>query len=132
MTVLDSARPISDEKIASLVGGTGMSASPWNAETAAVDQAAHLERQRRYTGLSGGFWAAGFLWHISEAGTRGALGLFAGHGQVTMPLPEVGLFALAILFGVWLVATKAVFSARRFLPELNQLLVVAVVGEVGR
>src|SRR3546814_16218739 len=97
MTVLDSARPISDEKITRLVGGTGMSASPWNAETAAVDQAAHLERQRRYPGLSGGFWAAGLLWHIPEAGTRGAHRLLAGHGQGKQPFPDVGLFAPSLL-----------------------------------
>ncbi len=131
MTVLDSGGAISDEKIARLVGSTGMSASPWNAKTAAVDQAEHLGRQRRYTALSGGFWAAGFLWHVFEAGVRGALGLFAGHGEVTMPLPEVGLFALAILFGVWLVAPKAWSSARRFSPDMNLLMVVAVAGAIG-
>src|SRR3546814_17830617 len=48
-----------------------------------------------------------------------------------MPLPEVGLFALAILFGVWLVAPKAWSSARRFSPDMNLLMVVAVAGAIG-
>src|SRR3546814_1288689 len=48
-----------------------------------------------------------------------------------MPLPEVGLFALAILFGVWLVAPKAWSSARRFSPDMNLWRVVAVAGAIG-
>ena len=61
----------------------------------------------------------------------GALGLFAGHGEAPMPLVEAGLFAVAILFGVWLVAPKAWSSARRLSPDMNLLMVVAVAGAIG-
>ena len=131
MTILDSAKSLSDGEIAELVASTGMTAKPWDAENASVDQAAHLARQRLYTALSGGFWAAGFLWHIIETGMGGALGLFAGHGEAPMPLVEAGLFAVAILFGVWLVAPKAWSSARRLSPDMNLLMVVAVAGAIG-
>jgi Cd2+/Zn2+-exporting ATPase len=131
MTILDSAKSVSDGEIAELVASTGMTAKPWDAENASVDQAAHLARQRLFTSLSGGFWAAGFLWHIIETGMGGALGLFAGHGEAPMPLVEAGLFAVAILFGVWLVAPKAWSSARRLSPDMNLLMVVAVAGAIG-
>ena len=131
MTILDSAKSVSDGEIAELVASTGMTAKPWDAEKASVDQAAHLARQRLFTALSGGFWAAGFLWHIIETGMGGALGLFAGHGEAPMPLVEAGLFAVAILFGVWLVAPKAWSSARRLSPDMNLLMVVAVAGAIG-
>ncbi|MFC4217718.1 heavy metal translocating P-type ATPase [Pseudophaeobacter arcticus] len=131
MTILDSAKSVSDDEVAELVASTGMTAKPWNAENASVDQAAHLARQRLFTALSGGFWAAGFLWHIVETGMGGALGLFAGHGEAPMPLAEAGLFAVAILFGVWLVAPKAWSSARRLSPDMNLLMVVAVAGAIG-
>ncbi|MAS06918.1 MAG: heavy metal translocating P-type ATPase [Ahrensia sp.] len=131
MTVLDSATAVAGERIIELVAGTGMSARPWDADNAAAGQAAHLARQRRFTALSGGFWAAGFLWHIVETGMGGALGLFAGHGEAAMPVAEAGLFALAILFGVWLVAPKAWSSARRLSPDMNLLMVVAVAGAIG-
>jgi Cd2+/Zn2+-exporting ATPase len=131
MTILDSAKSLSDGEIAELVASTGMTAKPWDAENASVDQAAHLARQRLFTALSGGFWAAGFLWHIIETGMGGALGLFAGHGEAPMPLVEAGLFAVAILFGVWLVAPKAWSSARRLSPDMNLLMVVAVAGAIG-
>ena len=131
MTILDSAMKVSDGEVAELVASTGMTAKPWDAENASVDQAAHLARQRLYTALSGGFWAAGFLWHIIETGMGGALGLFAGHGEAPMPRVEAGLFAVAILFGVWLVAPKAWSSARRLSPDMNLLMVVAVAGAIG-
>ena len=131
MTVLESANAVSDDAIIKAVAGTGMSARVWDDDQAEVDRAAHLKRQRLFTAASGGFWAAGFLWHIVQSGASGALGLFAGHGEAAMPLPEAGLFALAILFGVWLVAPKAWSSARRFSPDMNLLMVVAVAGAIG-
>ena len=131
MTVLDSAKTVSDDKIIKAVATTGMSAQVWDADRAEVDRAAHLGRQRLFTAASGGFWAAGFLWHIVQSGASGALGLFAGHGEAAMPWAEAGLFGMAILFGVWLVAPKAWSSARRLSPDMNLLMVVAVAGAIG-
>ena len=131
MIILHSAAAVSDGEITQLVATTGMSAKPWDAENASEDQAAHLARQRLFTMLSGGFWAAGFLYHIAETGMGGAIGLFSGHGEAVMPLVEAGLFAIAILAGVWLVAPKAWSSARRVSPDMNLLMVVAVAGAIG-
>lgn len=131
MTVLETANPASDDKIIKAVVGTGMGARPWNADRAEADRAVHLKWQARFTAASCGFWAAGFLWHIVETGMGGALGLFASHGEAPMPLAEAGLFGLAIIFGVWLVAPKAWSSARRLSPDMNLLMVVAVAGAVG-
>jgi len=130
MTVLKSANNVSDKEIIDAVASTGMSASRWQDEKAAADQAAHLARQKWFTILSGSFWAAGFLWHIVETGLTGAIGLFSGHGETTMPLAEIGLFGIAIIFGVWLVAPKAWSSARRLSPDMNLLMVVAVAGAI--
>ena len=130
MTVLDSAASITDNQIVDLVASTGMSARPWNADNASADQAAHIAKQKWFTLLSGGFWAAGFGYHIVETGLGGALGLFSGHGESAMPVAEASLFGLAILFGVWLVAPKAWSSARRLSPDMNLLMVVAVAGAI--
>jgi len=130
MTVLESADQISDRQILDLVASTGMTARAWDADNASADQAAHLAKQKWFTLLSGGFWAAGFGYHIVETGLGGALGLFSGHGEAAMPVAEVALFGLAILFGVWLVAPKAWSSARRMSPDMNLLMVVAVAGAI--
>ncbi|WP_349357959.1 cation-translocating P-type ATPase [Stappia sp.] len=130
MTVLDSARPISDARIAQLVAGTGMRAKPWDAESAEADHAAHLTRQIRFTAASGVFWLTAIVYHVIETGGAGALSLFAGHGDTPMPLAEVALFLAAIVFGAWLVAPKALSSARRLSPDMNLLMMVAVTGAV--
>lgn len=130
MTILDSAEKLSNAEVVRLVASTGMSAQPWNADTAAAGQAEHTARQRRFTAISGGFWAAGFVWHIIETGAGNALGLFAGHGEAPMPLGETGLFAVAIISGVWLVAPKAWSSARRLSPDMNLLMIIAVAGAI--
>ena len=121
---------MSSDNIIKAVASTGMTAKPWDAEDASADQAAHLKKQKQFTMLSGGFWAAGFTYHLVETGIGGAIGIFSGHGESAMPMAEVALFAGAILFGVWLVAPKAWSSARRISPDMNLLMVVAVAGAI--
>ncbi|MBB3995434.1 Cd2+/Zn2+-exporting ATPase [Sulfitobacter undariae] len=128
MIILETAAPISEDRVIKLIGSTGMSAKVWDADTVGEDQAAHFARQRLFTGLSGGFWAAGFIFHLIENGGSGVLRLFAGHGDVPMPYIEIGLFLLAIIFGAWLVAPKAWSAARRMSPDMNLLMIVAVTG----
>ena len=130
MTVLNSATTLSDDRIIKLVGSTGMSASLWEAESAAAAQAAHLKRQKFFTALSAGFWALGLIWHGVESGAAGLVRIFSDHGDVPMPAAEIGAFLLAIVFGAWLVAPKAVSSARRLSPDMNLLMIVAVSGAI--
>ena len=130
MTILAGAESLSDDQIIQIVSTTGMSAKVWDAENAQADQAAHFAQQRFYTALSGGFWAAGFLYHLVETGTAGALRLFSGHGETPMPLVEMGLFMLAVVFGAWLIAPKAWSAARRVSPDMNLLMIVAVTGAI--
>lgn len=130
MIVLDTGKTLSEEKIIKLVASTGMSASIWDADSAAADQVAHLKRQRFFTAMSGGFWSVGFGYHIVETGFQGAIGLFSGHGEAAMPLVESVLFLAAIVFGAWLVAPKAWSSARRLSPDMNLLMIIAVAGAI--
>jgi len=130
MTVLGAGRNVSSDTIIELVDSTGMTAKPWNADDASAGQAAHLKKQRLFTMLSGGFWVAGFGYHLVKTGLGGAIGIFSGHGASAMPVAEALMFAVAILFGVWLVAPKAWSSARRLSPDMNLLMVVAVAGAI--
>lgn len=130
MTILDTAAPLPDEAIIKLVAGTGMSAKIWDADSADADHAAHLARQKRFTALSAGFWAIGFGYHIVETGLSGAVGLFSGHGDSAMPPLEMGSFLLAVVFGAWLVAPKAWSAARRLAPDMNLLMMIAVMGAI--
>ncbi|MTH95498.1 cation-translocating P-type ATPase [Roseibium sp. RKSG952] len=131
MTILGSAKPIATDQVIKLVAATGMSAKPWDDKTADADHQAHLTRQRRFTIASGAFWLAGIALHMFEAGPGRFLDLFHAHGGTAIPIAEMGLFMLAILFGGWLVAPKAWSSFRRLSPDMNLLMIVAVAGAVG-
>lgn len=128
MTLLASAEQISDKEVLALVAKTGMSAKVWDEASASADQAAHLTRQKRFTAMSAAFWGAGLLWHIGHSGAAGLGELFAGHGEVPVPLAEMLLFLTAVALGVWLVLPKAWYAARNLAPDMNLLMVVAVAG----
>ncbi|WP_166416706.1 heavy metal translocating P-type ATPase [Cochlodiniinecator piscidefendens] len=131
MVVLNTAVNATDRDIIQVVAATGMKATIWDSATAEKDAAAHLARQKRFTMLSGLFWALGFGYHIVERGAFGAVQIFSGHGDTAMPLAEMGSFLLAVVFGVWLVAPKAWASARHLSPDMNLLMIVAVAGAIG-
>lgn len=130
MTLLGSAAEITDGKLIKLISTTGMSAKIWDAESAEADHSAHLQRQKRFTALAGGFWAAGFGYHLIENGAAGAINIFSGHGDVAMPAIEILSFLVAVVFGSWLVAPKAFSAARRLAPDMNLLMIVAVIGAI--
>ncbi len=130
MTVLDTASDISDDKLIRLVSTTGMSAKIWDAESAEADHNVHLKRQKRFTAFAGGFWAAGFGYHLVENGAGGAINIFSGHGGTAMPGVEILSFLVAVVFGSWLVAPKAFSAARRLAPDMNLLMIVAVIGAI--
>ncbi|MFY0693261.1 MAG: cation-translocating P-type ATPase [Paracoccaceae bacterium] len=131
MTLLDGADPLADAEIIKIVRSTGMSASVWDAQRAGDEQAAHLKRQKLFTAISGAFLLCGLAYHMVETGASGALTLFSSHGTTAIPLAEIGLFLGAVLFGVWLVAPKAWSSARHLAPDMNLLMMVAVIGAIG-
>ncbi|WP_122072218.1 cation-translocating P-type ATPase [Pseudophaeobacter sp. EL27] len=131
MTLLASARQISDEELQDLVAKTGMQAKPWEAASAAADQAVHLTRQKRFTTASALFWGGGLAWHVTHSGAAGLGQLFAGHGDLPVPMGELVLFLIAVIFGVWLVLPKAWYAVRNLSPDMNLLMVVAVAGALG-
>ncbi|MEP2715899.1 heavy metal translocating P-type ATPase [Pseudophaeobacter sp.] len=130
MTLLASAKQIADEEVQDLVAKTGMQAKPWETASAAADQAVHLTRQKRFTTASALFWGGGLAWHIGHSGAAGLGQLFAGHGDLAVPLSELGLFLISVMLGVWLVLPKAWYALRNLTPDMNLLMVVAVAGAI--
>lgn len=128
MIVLDGAQSVSDQLIIEAVAETGMTAQPWSKAAAGAGYHRDFVRLRNFVGLSAAAWAAGIIFHVSQSGFAGILTLFAGHGQDPVPWVETVLFMLAIVFGAWHVAPKALFAARRLAPDMNLLMIVAVGG----
>jgi Cd2+/Zn2+-exporting ATPase len=133
MTVTPTVEGATPDRILVAVARTGMRAEPWNEKGTAKKQESLWLRWSRIllTAASGIFTFAGFLTHVAIAGEfRSALGAEAAGGDVRVPITARLLYGLAIATGIWIVLPKAWSAARRLRPDMNLLMVVAVVGAV--
>ena len=117
-------------EIQAAVGRTGMQAEPWRDEKTALAGEGFWERNRRtaLTGASGTMLLAGAMAHAIRSGFRAA---FLEEGAAAEPqMLAISLYVLSIVAGVWTVLPKAWGAFKRFRPDMNLLMVVAVVGAV--
>lgn len=119
---------IAAEKVIAAVARTGMRAEPWREATTTPADSGFWERNRR-TALTG--TCGGLL--LVAAGTHAALSgpqtVFLEEGAANPPA-VIALYLLSIMAGVWTVLPKAWVAAKRLRPDMNLLMVVAVVGAV--
>ena len=135
MTIRSAAEEIDPETIRAAVAKTGMTAFPWEDFCAAGVCAVQENFWEQHGRLvlcvaSGVLLAVGLLlqvWH--HGGLLDALTAF-GARKDTLPLPATLLFAGSILTGGWFIAPKALAAARRFVPDMNLLMCIAVVGAI--
>ena len=106
-----------------------MTAEPWRDEKSALADASFWERNRRtaLTAASGVLILAGAGIHASLSGARAA---FIEEGVTVPPAAVIVCYLLSILAGVWTVLPKAWIAVTRLRPDMNLLMVVAVVGAV--
>lgn len=114
------------------VARTGMRAEAWTAAdvTRAPGEEARARRRRTMlTAASGVFGAAAFATHALQVGGIGdALGS-EGIG-VTHAVPWVAriLYLVSIVCGTWYILPRAWSAARSLRPDMNLLMVIAVIG----
>lgn len=122
---------ISAPEIAAAVNGTGMKASPWELRHAPAE-GPFWERHGRLvmTSASGGLLLAAFITHWVLHGSL--LDAFAGvhPGEHVLPRPVILLYLGAVVCGAWYVFPKALQAARRLRPDMNFLMIVAVIGAI--
>ncbi|MEO5617604.1 MAG: heavy metal translocating P-type ATPase, partial [Candidatus Eisenbacteria bacterium] len=125
--------PIPAGTVIAAVARTGMRAVIVDDSKPADGLELHDDRRERgiFTILSGVFAAAGFATHAAMAGgPMQALGR-EGLGQTGgVPLAAIGVYALAIVCGARFVIHKAWLSAVRLRPDMNLLMMVAVIGAI--
>lgn len=126
---LAAGTSISSEQVQAAVARTGMTAEPWRDEKSALADDSFWERNRRtvLTAASGGLLVVGAISHAAMAGVKAA---FLEEGGVRPPAVVVAFYILSILAGVWTVLPKAWIAFKRLRPDMNLLMVVAVVGAV--
>ena len=132
MTVDLAQETISEAAVRQAVARTGMQALPWQEASATARAETVWQRHGRTTLCiaSGFLLASGFLWHALRHGSvldALAAGDSAGH---TFPLVSILLYLGAVVSGAWFIAPKALYAARTFRPDMNLLMIVAVVGAI--
>jgi len=131
MTVADASREVPAGTILKAVAATGMSAVPWDADMATGDGDGHRRQQILLTAASGASLALGMVFHVLSAGSLAeALRLFASHADQAVPWPEIAAYLGAVALGGRFVAIKAWYAARNLRPDINLLMVVAVLGAI--
>jgi len=125
---------ISNVEIIQSVARAGMHAEVWSEKRS--DGMARRELWARkgrlfLTGTSGLFLLSGFLANAVTAGgvveAFGSEGMGVGH---EVPMFSRVLYALGIVCGAWQVLPRAWLALRRFRPDMNLLLMIAVGGAI--
>ncbi len=122
--------PITTKEVQAAVARTGMQAETWRDEKSALVDDGFWERNRRtvLTVASGAFLLAGAGTHAVLSGVRTA---FSDEGTIAgPPVVVIALYVLSILAGVWTVLPKAWIALKRLRPDMNLLMVIAVIGAV--
>lgn len=124
---------VESDKVIEAVNRTGMRAELWESVSPTAASLTFWQRYARtvLTISSGSFITVGLIVHsLSVGSVLGALGS-EGMGLSGEVLIIVrALYSLAIIAGAWFVVPKAWFSARRFQPDMNLLMTIAVIGAV--
>lgn len=125
MIVRPSAGGVTEAAVMEAVARTGMRAEVWKEDAGEDTPVSFWRRNERtlLTAASGLFTGAGFAASVAESG-------WGSLSEAGAPVPARVLYGVAILAGVWAVLGKAWASARRFRPDMNLLMVAAVVGAV--
>ena len=131
MTVMGTDSVPADT-IIKAINRTGMRAEPWTADNEATAPAEEARARRLRTVLtaaSGLLGAAGFATHAAVAGGIGAAlgseGLGVAH---EVPLASRALYLGSVACGTWYILPKAWRAARALSPDMNLLMVIAVLG----
>lgn len=130
MTVAGAVSASADA-IREAVAKTGMSAELWGNERNTLADQSYWERNRRtiLTFVSGGLLLFALLVQVFTVGFRFAFGIEEDEGRRLM-LAAIVCYAFSIFAGVWTVLPKAWIALKRFAPDMNLLMVVAVSGAV--
>jgi Cd2+/Zn2+-exporting ATPase len=131
MTV--DAPGVDADAIVAAVARTGMRAESWtDVQPGAAEQDFWQRRGRAVsTAASGVLAASGFVLHAMRDGVLPAFGSEGVGVSVETPLAAVLLYAGAITTGGWFVVPRAWNAARRFRPDMNLLMTIAVIGAIG-
>ena len=121
---------LSQEQVVQAVSKTGMRAEAWkDNEPENETDFWNVYGRAILTSVSGTFGLAGFISHVIISGglsqAFGSEGMGIAHG---VPAVSIALYLIGIVAGTWFVMPKAWRAAIKLRPDMNLLMVVAVIG----
>jgi Cd2+/Zn2+-exporting ATPase len=128
--IVEAGDDLSQDRIVHAVNKTGMRAEVWE-DKESESQTGFWSACGRtiLTSASGLFGVSGFLSHALIAGgvtkALGSEGMGIAHG---VPVVSIIFYMIGILAGTWFVLPKAWRAAIHLRPDMNLLMVVAVIG----
>ncbi|MBS1785352.1 MAG: heavy metal translocating P-type ATPase, partial [Acidobacteria bacterium] len=132
MTVSEAASA-SSEEILQAVSRTGMQAESWSEQGPASSggKSGRQLLQFRLMVASGVLALIAFAFHALRAGgLMQALGSEGMGAAQAVPWISQGLYLVSIVAASWFIAPKAWLAARRLRPDMNLLMLVAVLGAI--
>ena len=132
MNVAEAADDVSDAAIGAAVGATGMRATRvGDGAAGAAGGAPPGPSKALMTALSGAALALGLALHaLGVEGPMSWTALVGAHDGAPMPWLEGVAWLAATGLGVWHVLPKAWYAVKSRSPDMNLLMVIAVVGAI--
>ena len=123
---------LDDPALKAAVATTGMQAQRWKGDrTPSADDVRDRRLRLALTVASGALTLLGVILHALIAGSvAGALGSEGAGVAPAVPVVVRIVYGAAIACGAWFVAPKGWFALRRFRPDMNLLMTIAVIGAV--
>jgi len=127
LTLSAEASDVDSRQVIDAVAKTGMRAEPWSDESPDAERMGVWRRWGRsvLTGLSGMAIVVAVVLH---AWLTGSVAAALGEGATAAPWAVRIVYGLAVAAGAWFVAPKAWHAARRLRPDMNLLMMIAVLG----
>jgi len=132
MTVAGLADAAQEARLLEAISRTGMRARLIDSHSPSPERSWWARHGRSALTVTSGILTAGaFAIHVILSGcfsqAVGSEGI--GHAEA-VPLPARMIYSLAIAAGIYFILPKAVFAIRRLRPDMNLLMVIAVVGAI--
>lgn len=129
----NDGKPVDSAAIIAAITRIGMKAQEVSSPSFSAKPSNHDEHRRKITYLTiacGVLALMGLAFHLVQGG--GLRSVFAEGLEATAPVPVMAriLYALSIVVGVWSFLPKAWLALRRIRPDMNLLMVIAVLGAI--
>jgi Cd2+/Zn2+-exporting ATPase len=122
--------PAQPEAVIAAVAATGMRAEPWEDERPG-EASGGFGRRDVLVAVSILCTVGGFALHAVLEGPTAAIGSEGAGLAETVPWVVRGVYGVAIVAGLWIVAPKAWYALRNLRPDMNLLMTIAVMGAIG-